>query len=76
MYINLTQAYKEELNRDKNFHKILGKDLGYIDKDCIVCGRHRVIKYSSGIEVCEKCYCDQQTKQTYENKYGSYNRYL
>lgn len=33
----------------------LGKYLGYVNKDCPNCGRHRVEGWSSGIEICEKC---------------------
>ena len=33
----------------------LGNYLGYANKDCPNCGRHRVESWSSGIEICEKC---------------------
>ena len=73
---SMEQSYKEELEKYDNFYKELGEDLGYIDKDCVECGRHRVIKYSSGVEVCEKCNTDQLTKETYKNQYGYYGQYL
>lgn len=64
---------KEENERIRKFYETLGNNLGYIDKECINCGRLRVEKYSSGNEVCEKCGFEQNTKQYYENKYGRFD---
>lgn len=64
---------KEENERIRKFYETLGDNLGYIDKECINCGRLRVEKYSSGNEVCEKCGFEQNTKQYYENKYGRFD---
>lgn len=69
----MKNIWEEEENRIKKFWKILGKNLGYIDKKCINCGRYRVEKYSSGKEICEKCGFEQNTKQYYENKYGRFD---
>lgn len=33
----------------------LGKDLGYIGEPCPNCGRVRVIAYSGGKHICQKC---------------------
>lgn len=38
---------------------LLGKNLGYIDKDCKNCGRQRVEKFENGYEICEKCHYEQ-----------------
>jgi len=64
------KALQEECDRFDNFHKEMGDLIGYIDKPCVNCGRYRVEKFSTGIEVCEKCGVDQRTKEGYINKYG------
>jgi len=64
---------KEEEDKITNFWKTLGKNLGYINKKCINCGRYRVEKYSSGNEICEKCGFEQKTKKYYENEYGRFD---
>ena len=46
---------------------------GYVHKDCVNCGRHRVLNYESGIKVCEKCGTDQNTGEYVEDRY--YNPY-
>ena len=45
----------EELE-EKEFWNSLGKNEGYIDRDCPKCGRHRVEHWSKGKSICEKCY--------------------
>ena len=47
----------------KEFWEKLGKEIGYTGKDCMNCGRNRVIKYSSGTKICEKCNFDQDKKE-------------
>lgn len=66
----------EENERRRKFYEKLGENLGYIDKECINCGRLRVEKYSSGNEICEKCGFEQNTKQYYENEYGRFDELI
>ena len=33
-----------------------GEYRGYTGKPCAKCGRYRVVRFSSGFEICEKCY--------------------
>lgn len=40
----------------------IGKLVGYTDKPCLNCGRLRVERYESGLEICEKCNWCEQTK--------------
>lgn len=42
------------------------KEIGYADFDCPNCGRHRVVRYESGLEICEKCNWCIQTKQYWD----------
>lgn len=65
----------DEYQKQDNYYKEKGFLLGYTGKECINCGRNRVEKYSTGVEICEKCGTDQKTKLIYENKYGSYIEY-
>ena len=52
----------------------LGKYLGYAETPCPNCGRLRLERYESGIEICEKCnWCPQEQryvdwKETYQTK--------
>lgn len=69
------KMWDDELKRQDNYYKTKGFCLGYTGKHCINCGRYRVERYSTGVEICEKCGTDQQTKFMYENEYGSYLEY-
>lgn len=69
---NLEEMWEDEIKKQANYYKAKGDYLGYTGKSCINCGRNRVERYSTGIEICEKCGVDQKTKVIYENKYGSY----
>ena len=40
----------------------IGKLIGYTGKPCPNCGRLRVERYESGLEICEKCNWCEQTK--------------
>lgn len=40
-----------------------GQCFGYIDKDCIKCGRTRVELFENGDEICEKCKFNQLTEE-------------
>ena len=49
----------------------LGNDLGYILDPCPKCGRLRVIAYSGGKHICEKCnWCIE------DGEYFDLDRYL
>lgn len=39
----------------------IGNNIGYADSVCPNCGRQRVEKYESGLEICEKCHWCIQT---------------
>lgn len=52
-------------------HKKLGKCIGYIEDDCINCGRHRVELWEDGSKICEKCCYNQESKE-YESNYYRY----
>lgn len=39
----------------------IGNNIGYADSVCQNCGRQRVEKYESGLEICEKCHWCIQT---------------
>lgn len=69
------KMWDNEITRIANYYKTRGDYLGYTGKECINCGRNRVERYSSEVEICEKCGIDQKTGQIYENKYGSYLDY-
>ena len=48
----------------------LGENLGYIGEPCPNCGRVRVIAYSGGKHICEKCaWCIE------DNEYFDWARY-
>ena len=40
----------------------IGKLIGYTGNKCPNCGRLRVERYESGLEICEKCNWCEQTK--------------
>ncbi len=40
----------------------IGKLIGYTGNHCPNCGRLRVERYESGLEICEKCNWCEQTK--------------
>lgn len=40
----------------------IGKLIGYTGNQCPNCGRLRVERYESGLEICEKCNWCEQTK--------------
>ena len=69
------KMWDDELKRQDNYYKTRGDYLGYAGKECINCRRNRVKRYSTGVEICEKCGTDQKTKLIYENQYGSYLEY-
>ena len=49
----------------------LGKDLGYVGYCCPNCGRVRVIAYSGGRHICEKCnWCIE------DNAYFNWDKYF
>lgn len=62
--------YEEEKQHDK-YGNSLGSELGYTGENCINCGRNRVIKYSKGKRICEKCSYDQDKKE-YDFEYNKY----
>lgn len=47
----------------EEYWKQLGECEGYIEQECINCGRHRVEKYKNGSKICEKCSFDQDKKE-------------
>ena len=63
--------FENELTEYEKYWEKLGKCLGYIDMDCINCGRHRVEQYENGLKVCEKCGFNQDTKE-HEDSYYMY----
>lgn len=42
--------------------RTIGKLIGYTSEPCPNCGRLRVERYESGLEICEKCNWCEQTK--------------
>ncbi len=65
---NWEEMWEDEEKERKEFYKSLGKEIGYDRNNCINCGRQRVIRYSSGRRICEKCAFDQDKKE-YETKF-------
>ena len=51
----LLSMWEEEAEKREAFWKALGEDEGYTEDDCPECGRHRLIHYSCGKTICEKC---------------------
>ena len=49
---NFEKMWDDELKRKDNYYKIIGDYLGYTGKECINCGRNRVERYSTGVEIC------------------------
>ena len=48
----------------------VGECQGYIDEDCVNCGRHRVEHYSIGFDICEKCrWCKQLNRQILDEEF-------
>ena len=68
---NFEKMWEDEIKEREQYDKELGEDLGYLATECINCGRARVIKYSSGRKICEKC-CFDQDKKEYDHKYREY----
>ncbi len=62
--------YEEEKQHDEYWNS-LGRELGYTGENCINCGKNRVIKYSKGKRICEKCSYDQDKKE-YDFEYNKY----
>lgn len=59
--LDISGWYDEEEERYQEFWAGMGHEEGYIDKKCPKCGRHRVIHWSCGKDICEKCNWCQQT---------------
>lgn len=64
----------EEMRRCE-YERLKGKLIGYISEPCCNCGRLRVELYDDGNKICEKCGTDQDTKEVYENVYGTWNEF-
>lgn len=48
----------------------VGECQGYIDEDCVSCGRHRVEHYSKGFDICEKCrWCKQLNRHILDEEF-------
>ena len=48
----------------------VGECQGYIDEDCVNCGRHRVEHYSKGFDICEKCrWCPQLNEYVSDDEF-------
>lgn len=54
-----------------NQNGVKDKLIEYTANECINCGRMRVERYESGMEVCEKCDTDQKTGEYVTDRYYS-----
>lgn len=51
-----------------------GEDEGYTGESCFKCSRHRVIHYSKGFDICEKCgWCKQLNRYVSDDEYFTYD---
>ena len=62
-YKKLNTWLEKQKKEKKEFLEKLGEKMGYIEKSCINCGENRVLKFSSGTKICEKCKFDQDKKE-------------
>lgn len=70
--MNILDSIKEEIKKHDAFWAAMGKDEGYIDMDCPECGRHRMIHYSGGKTICEKCNWCIEDNEFYNWDYHEY----
>ena len=50
-----------------------GEDEGYTGESCSECSRYRVIHYSKGFDICEKCgWCKQLNRYVSDDEYFTY----
>lgn len=68
---SITNWLDDEEKEYREYSNSLGEDLGYTGNSCINCGRNRIIKYSKGKRICEKCGYDQDKKE-YDFEYNKY----
>jgi len=66
-YINLPHEYVTDAVRSlpsaqPTIMRSIGELVGYTGEPCPNCGRVRVERYESGLEICEKCNWCEQTK--------------
>lgn len=48
----------------------------YTGKNCVKCGRNRVIAYSNDFEICEKCnWCPQLNRHVLDNEFYDEEEY-
>lgn len=64
----IEKLWKEEQEKYKRYLSKLGKEIGYTGRNCVNCGRNRVLRYTNGKEICEKC-CFDQNKKEYDFLY-------
>ena len=51
-----------------------GEDEGYTGESCSKCCRYRVIHYSKGFDICEKCgWCNQLNRYVFADEYFTYD---
>lgn len=67
----LENIWEKEEKQYKKYLDNLGKQIGYTGENCIECGRNRVIKYSRGRRICEKCNFNQDKKE-FDYEYRKY----
>lgn len=66
---NFIDPYEEEEREEKEFWESMGNDEGYIEKECPNCGRLRVVHWSCGKDICEKCSWCIQDKTYFINRF-------
>ena len=69
---DIVASLNEEIKKSETFWKAMGGDKGYINKDCPECGRHRVIHWGCGKDICEKCNWCIQDNEFYNWDYHEY----
>ena len=48
----------------------VGEEVGYTGEECVNCGRVRVLHYSKGLDICEKCrWCKQWNRYIYDEEF-------
>lgn len=65
----LLNLYEEEEREEKEFWEQMRNDEGYISSKCPNCGRIRVIHWSCGKDICEKCKWCIQDKAYFINRF-------
>ena len=61
-WIHYETALNEIESIQPTLMRSIGKLVGYTGEPCPNCGRLRVERYESGLEICEKCNWCEQTK--------------